>query len=78
MDFRELLEEANNLEQKERAELAKLMLDSLDSKGTSNTDDVTETAWLQLAQARWEKINNGTVEPQGWDDIKSRLLAGKN
>ena len=74
MDFNKLVNEAKNLKAEERAELAKVMIESLDT----DMDRNVEAAWAEIIQSRCDDINNGVVETQGWSQIKERVLAGKN
>ncbi len=58
MDFNRLVNEAKNLKTEEKAELAKLMIESLDT----DMDKNIEAAWIEIVQTRCEEINNGVVE----------------
>jgi putative addiction module component (TIGR02574 family) len=60
---------ALDLEQEDRAELAKLLIDSLDP----TTEEDAEEAWMREIDRRKAEIDAGTVETIPWDVIRARL-----
>jgi putative addiction module component (TIGR02574 family) len=65
----DLFLEASDLEEKERAALAGLLLESLE---TDPEPDV-ESAWAQEVERRLRQIDAGEVELVPWEDVKKRL-----
>jgi len=68
-----LFKQALELEQRDRAELAKLLIDSLDS---AMEQDVEE-AWIREIDRRCAELDSGTVQTIPWEDVlkeaRSRL-----
>ena len=68
-----LFKEALALEQRDRAELVKLLIDSLDPA----TEQDVEEAWMREIDRRWAELNSGTVQTIPWDTVlqeaRSRL-----
>jgi putative addiction module component (TIGR02574 family) len=72
MEAGELLKQALTLSDKERAELASSLIDSLDP----TVDPNTELAWQKEIARRLEEIENGKVKTIPWDEVrrKGRVL----
>lgn len=66
--FRDALE----LEQSDRAELAKLLVDSLDS----TVEEGVEEAWMEEVTRRAAELDSGTVRTIPWDTVRARLRSG--
>jgi putative addiction module component (TIGR02574 family) len=66
----ELFTEASGLEDNERAALAGLLLESLETP----PDPDVEAAWAQEIDRRVRQIDAGEVELVPWEDVKKRLL----
>jgi putative addiction module component (TIGR02574 family) len=64
-----ILNEALSMSPAERARIAHCLLHSLEEPSTENVD----SEWIQLAQKRFEELENGTVKPVSWDEIKKRV-----
>ena len=64
-----LLEAALKLTASERADLAALLLESLDE----GADDGVEEAWIREAEKRNDEIESGAVETIPWEQVRSRL-----
>lgn len=60
---------ALDLDEEDRAELAKLLIDSLDP----TTDEDAEEAWLREIDRRKAEIDAGTVQTIPWDVVRARL-----
>ena len=66
---RELYDEASALNEKQRADLAGLLLESLDSV----RDPDVEQAWAAEIKNRIEQIDQGEVDLIPWKDVKMEL-----
>lgn len=60
-----LFKEALELEQQDRAELAKLLIDSLDPA----TEQNVEEAWMREIDRRWAELDSGTVQTIPGEDV---------
>src|SRR5262245_58943208 len=66
-----VLQEALTLPEEERAEIAGVLLESLESA----PDTEVETAWRQEVAARVAALEAGGVELRPWEEIRDRFLA---
>ena len=66
--FRDALE----LEQSDRAELAKLLVDSLDS----TVEEGVEEAWMEEVARRAAELDSGAVQTIPWDTARACLRGG--
>ncbi len=66
--FREALE----LEQSDRAELAKLLIDSLDPA----VEEGVEEAWMEEVTRRLSELDSGAAQTIPWDTVRARLRGG--
>jgi putative addiction module component (TIGR02574 family) len=66
----ELLKKALALPEKERAELAGSLIESLDA----TVDEDVEAAWQQEIARRLEDVKSGKVKTIPWDDVRKRGL----
>jgi putative addiction module component (TIGR02574 family) len=76
MEASELLKHALTLPEKERAELASSLIDSLDPAA----DVDTELAWQEEIARRLSEIESGTVKTIPWDEVRRKgraLLDGR-
>jgi putative addiction module component (TIGR02574 family) len=76
MEAGELLKHALTLSDKERAELASSLIDSLDS----TVDPGTELAWQEAIARRLEEVESGQVKTVPWDEVRRKgkdLLNGR-
>jgi len=76
MEARELLKQALSLPEKERAELAASLINSLDA----SVDDNTEAAWQEEIARRMRDIDTGAVKTIPWEEVRRKgraLLNGK-
>ena len=62
-----LTDKALELPGQTRAEIARILLDSLDGEGDY------EEEWLDLAEKRKAEMDSGKVSPVSWEDIKGSL-----
>jgi putative addiction module component (TIGR02574 family) len=72
----ELLKQALALPDKDRAELAGNLIESLDD----GIDDDVETAWQEEVVRRAAELKSGKVRPIPWEDVQQkarRLLDGE-
>jgi len=68
-DFKQILENVKQLNPKERALMAHVIISSLD---TVNDEEV-DLAWGELAEKRYNDLINGNVRPVTWDEIKQGI-----
>lgn len=66
---RQLIESIKDLSVKERAEMAQMLINSLEDEAETGVDE----AWMSEAQARLEQVRSGEVAPVTWDSIKKDL-----
>lgn len=66
---KELYDEASTLDEKQRADLAGLLLESLDSE----RDPDVEQAWAAEIESRITQIDNGDVDLIPWEDVKREM-----
>jgi putative addiction module component (TIGR02574 family) len=75
-EAQELLKKALALPDKERADLAGSLIDSLDN----TVDEDAEAAWQEEILRRLEEVRSGKVKTTSWDDVRKKgraLLHGK-
>ncbi len=66
----ELFKQAMELKDEERASLAGLLLESLDTE----VEDGVEAAWLAEAERRMAALDSGDAKLVPWEDVRDRLL----
>ena len=66
-----VLEEALNLPEEERAEIAGLLLESLAPEPEADV----ETAWRHEVAARMAAREAGEVETTPWEEVRDRFMA---
>lgn len=66
---KELYDEASTLDDKQRADLAGLLLESLDPE----QDPDVEQAWTSEIEKRLAQIDSGEVDLIPWEDIKKEM-----
>lgn len=65
----DLFNEASELEEKDRATLAGLLLESLEIEPDPDVD----AEWNVEIERRVQQLENGEVEPIPWEEVKQRL-----
>jgi putative addiction module component (TIGR02574 family) len=75
-EAQELLKKALALPDKERADLAGSLIESLDAA----VDENAEAAWQEEIARRLEEVRSGKVKTISWDDVrqKGRTLLGNS
>ena len=68
-----LFQDALQLEQQDRVELAKLLIDSLDP----TTEQDVEEAWMREIDRRTAELDAGTAETIPWETVRARLRASR-
>jgi putative addiction module component (TIGR02574 family) len=71
MEANELLKHALSLPEKDRAELASSLIDSLDP----TVDPDAELAWQEEIARRLKDIENGRVKTVPWDEVRRKGTA---
>lgn len=66
----ELFEKASILSEKERATLAGLLIESLESE----IDPDVEEAWRVEIERRLAELDAGTAKTVPWEDVKAKVL----
>jgi putative addiction module component (TIGR02574 family) len=75
-EAQELLKKALALPEKERADLAGSLIDSLDD----TVDENVEAAWQEEVARRLEEVRSGKVKTTPWEDVRQKgrtLLDGR-
>ena len=67
----ELFEEASQLPEAERAELAGLLIESLEGE----PDAGVEAAWAEEIERRVRQIDSGEVKTIPWEEVRAKLYA---
>jgi putative addiction module component (TIGR02574 family) len=70
----ELFREAAQLTENERAELAGLLLESLEGE----PDEDVEAAWAEEIERRIRQIDSGEVKTIPWEQVRANLYARLN
>ena len=68
-DFKQILENVKQLNPKERALIAHVIISSLDTV----IDEEVDMAWGELAEKRLNDLQNGNVKPVTWEEIKKGI-----
>ena len=69
-DFKEIFRDAADLSEHDRATLAGLLIESLESE----TDPEVEAAWAAEIERRVADVETGTVKMIPWEEVRQRLL----
>lgn len=69
-DVEELFKQACQLPEKDRAELAGLLLESLEAE----PDPAVDQAWAKEIERRVAELDSGTVKTVPWKTVKAKLL----
>jgi putative addiction module component (TIGR02574 family) len=67
----ELLREATQLSENERAELAALLLETIEGE----PDEGVEAAWAEEIERRVRQIDSGEVQTIPWEEVRAKLYA---
>lgn len=70
-DLKELIREAVELPESDRATLAGVMLESLDPRPTPEV----KVAWARELERRVREIDQGAVELLDWQEVRAELFA---
>ena len=68
--FAELWKEASELSEKDRADLAGLLIESLEGE----PDEDVEAAWVAEIERRVAELDAGTVNSIPWEEVRQRLI----
>lgn len=69
--LQELFKEAAELPDRERAELAGMLLESLDDE----QDPAVELAWAEEVERRVRQIETGEVKTIPWEQVRAELFS---
>jgi putative addiction module component (TIGR02574 family) len=64
-----ILNEALTMSPDVRARMAKCLIQSLESPSIESVDE----EWIKLAEKRFLELENGTVKPVSWEEIKRSI-----
>jgi putative addiction module component (TIGR02574 family) len=67
--FKVMLENVKQLNPQERALMAHIIISSLETV----VDEEVDAAWGELANKRYDDLENGNVKPVTWDKIKQGI-----
>lgn len=70
-DVAELLREASELPEADRAELAGRLLETLQGE----PDEGVEAAWAEEVERRVRQIDSGEVSTISWEQVRAKLYA---
>ena len=68
--FTELWKEASELSEQDRADLAGLLIESLEAE----PDDDVDAAWAAEITRRVAELDAGTVKSIPWEEVRQRLV----
>ena len=68
--FTELWKEASELSEEDRADLAGLLIESLEGE----PDDDVDAAWAAEIKRRVAELDAGTVKSIPWEEVRQRLV----
>ena len=74
LKLNDLFREASELSERERAELAGLLLESLEGE----PDQDVEAAWAEEIERRVRQLDSGEVKTIPWQQVRSELFARLN
>ncbi len=69
MKTESLLNEALSMSPEERARIAHCLIYSLEQPSENNVD----AEWIALAEKRLAQLENGSVKPVSWDELKKKI-----
>jgi putative addiction module component (TIGR02574 family) len=69
-ELKQLFQEALELRDNDRATLAGLLIESLESP----EDPDVESAWAAETERRWKEIESGSVETIPWEGVRPKLV----
>jgi putative addiction module component (TIGR02574 family) len=72
--FTDLWKEASELSEKDRADLAGLLIESLEGE----PDADVEAAWAAEIERRVAELDAGTVKSIPWEEVRQRLVDRRN
>lgn len=70
-DLKELIREAVELPDSDRATLAGVMIESLESKPTPEV----KAAWSREIERRVREVDDGAVDLLDWEEVRAELFA---
>ncbi len=70
-DLKDIIREAAELTEPDRATLAGVMIESLDPRPTPEV----KAAWSREIERRVREIDDGKVELLDWEDVRAELFA---
>ena len=68
----QVFNDALRLSDSERATLVGLLIETLESGESVDTE--VEAAWAVEAERRWQESESGTVKTIPWDEVRAKLL----
>jgi putative addiction module component (TIGR02574 family) len=73
-DFKDVFRDATELSEQDRATLAGLLIESLESE----PDPGVEAAWAEEIKRRIQELDAGTAKTVPWEQVRQRLLSRLN
>ena len=71
-ELNQIIRDALELSDSERATLAGLLIESLEVAQDVNPD--VEAAWVAEAERRWQEIESGAVKTIPWEEVRAKLF----
>jgi len=71
-ELNQIIREALDLPDEDRATLAGLLIKSLEEDEDHDLD--IEAAWAAEAERRWSEIESGAVKTIPWQEVRARLF----
>ena len=69
-DFKDVFREAFELPENQRATLAGLLIESLESPPEPDVEEV----WAEEAERRWQEIEAGSARTLPWEEVRAKLF----
>ena len=71
-ELNQIIRDALELSDSERATLAGLLIESLEV--AQDVDPDVEAAWAAEAERRWQEIESGAVKTISWEEVRAKLF----
>ena len=73
-ELNQVIRDALELSDSERATLAGLLIESLEVAG--EVDPGLEAAWAAETERRWREIESGDAKTIPWEEVRAKLFRG--
>lgn len=69
-DLKDVFRQAFELPESERATLAGLLIESLESPPEPDVEEL----WAEVAERRWREIESGSATTIPWEEVRAKLF----